>query len=144
MRSKRRRAPAARRTGGGGGDRVRVVPRERRRATSPDMRLLRKSESWTAPPIKERWNSQSNKPGANCRVARVGHNCAENYEGRGENEKRRCDRITRYTKGSRERAPGSLLPAPIHEQRRRRQSKEDPIPERHVIHQLPERPGQGQ
>src|SRR5712691_5049994 len=139
MRSERRRAPAARRSG-----RVRVAPKAGGTARSPGMQRVRKSESWAAPPIKKRWNSQSNEPGANCRVARVGHNCAENDEGRSENEKRRRDRITRYTKGSRERAPGSLLPAPIHEQRRRRQSKEDPIPERHVIHQLPERPGQGQ
>src|SRR2546428_2393819 len=97
---------------------------------------MRKSESWAAPPIKKRGDSESNQPGANRRVAGIGYDRAEYDVGRGKDENNHRGRIGRNAKTG----YWTLVSFAIDEQRRCRQSEEDPIPERHVIDKLPERP----
>src|SRR5437667_7766539 len=96
--------------------------------TAQDFALQRprKSESWAAPPIEKRRNSQSNKPDADYRVARVRHDGAEDDVCRGEDE----DNYRGGISGNTEAGSWTLVTFPIHKQRRRRKSKEDPIPER--------------
>src|SRR2546426_972157 len=101
---------------------------------------MRKSESWAAPPIKKRGDSESNQPGANRRVAGIGYDRAEYDVGRGKDENNHRGRIGRNAKTG----YWTLVWFAIDEQRRCRQSEEDPIPERHVIDKLPERPRQRQ
>src|SRR5712664_267987 len=108
MRSERRRAPAARQS-----ERARVGPKEGMTATSPDIRLLRKSESWAAPPIEKRWDSKSNKPGADCRIARIGHDGAVDDVCRGEDE----DNDRGGISGNAKVACWTLVTFSIHEQR---------------------------
>src|SRR5437867_6974389 len=101
---------------------------------------MRKSESWAAPPIKKRGDSESNQPGANRRVAGIRYDRAEYDVGRGKDENNHRGRIGRNAKTG----YWTLVSFAIDEQRRCRQSEEDPIPERHVIDKLPERPRQRQ